>query len=167
MTVRLVTGPLTLRPWTASDAPAVLAAYTDPSVAAWSTEPVTDPAHAEAWIHARVNGWADGSRASFAVTDTESGQILGQVGLRLADGEAEVGYWTLPAARGRGVASTALDALAGWALDALDLTRITLIHSVDNPASCRVAERGGFPLALQLEPTERWPAPGHLHVRKA
>ncbi|WP_412542990.1 GNAT family N-acetyltransferase [Longispora sp. K20-0274] len=164
MTLRLAAGPLTLRLWTDADAPVVLEGFRDPGVAAWALEPVTDLTQARARIRARTDGWVDGSRAAFAIIDTRTDAVLGQIGLRLAADEAEVGYWTLPEARGRGVASAALNMVADWAFGALDLTRIKLFHSVVNPASCRVAERGGFRLVAELDPTERWPAPGHLHM---
>ncbi|MFC9954149.1 GNAT family N-acetyltransferase, partial [Streptomyces prasinus] len=48
---------------------------------------------------------------------------------------------------GRGVAPRALGALADWAFTAFaheGLTRLELLHQVDNTASCRVAEKAGF-----------------------
>ncbi|WP_431684089.1 GNAT family N-acetyltransferase [Kitasatospora sp. KL5] len=51
-----------------------------------------------------------------------------------------------PAARGRGAAVEATRRLSRWALEDLGLHRLTLCHSVANPASCRVAEKAGYVL---------------------
>ena len=64
--------------------------------------------------------------------------------ISLAYGLAECTYWTLPRARGRGVAATAARAAARWALAVVGLHRVELQHSVRNAASCRVALRAGF-----------------------
>jgi RimJ/RimL family protein N-acetyltransferase len=48
------------------------------------------------------------------------------------------------AARGRGVATTALGLLTAWAFRELDSVRLELLISVDNPGSKRVAEHNGY-----------------------
>jgi RimJ/RimL family protein N-acetyltransferase len=59
-------------------------------------------------------------------------------------GTGWVSYWTVEAARGRGVAAGAVRTLADWCFGELGLYRLELGHRVDNPASCRVAIRAGF-----------------------
>ena len=58
----------------------------------------------------------------------------------------DVGYSTLPEARGRGVARTGLRLLSDWLLDpdGPALARVQLDHAVENVASCRVATGAGF-----------------------
>ena len=54
----------------------------------------------------------------------------------------------LPEARGRAVATRALVLAARWAFDGdggLGLHRLELGHAVGHDASCRIAERCGFP----------------------
>lgn len=53
-------------------------------------------------------------------------------------------YWVLSAARGRGVAPRALDAVVDWALGKAGFHRLELHHSTLNEASCRVATKSGF-----------------------
>src|SRR6187200_2573839 len=68
------------------------------------------PDDAVAWVGRYVQGWGDGSRAGFAIED-ENGAFLGFCALVTLDEghkEAEIGYITAPAARGRGVATRAL-----------------------------------------------------------
>ena len=51
-----------------------------------------------------------------------------------------------PWARGQGIATEVVDAVARWGFDELGLARIGLEHVTRNPASCRVALKAGFPL---------------------
>jgi RimJ/RimL family protein N-acetyltransferase len=57
---------------------------------------------------------------------------------------AQIGYGVRPAARGRGLATEALAALAPWALTAGGLHRVWLSVNTDNLASLRVAHKAGF-----------------------
>jgi RimJ/RimL family protein N-acetyltransferase len=98
------------------------------------------------WIRRYEDGWDDGSRAGFAVTD-HSGTVLGFaaiVQLELEAREGEIGYLIAPAARGRGAASRAVRLLTDWGFESLDLVRLELRIDVDNGPSERVAERAGY-----------------------
>ncbi|HEY8674476.1 MAG TPA: GNAT family N-acetyltransferase [Candidatus Dormibacteraeota bacterium] len=59
-------------------------------------------------------------------------------------GEAEVGYWLLEGARGRGVARRAVRMLCDWALATCDLERLHLTTLPGNTSSERVATACGF-----------------------
>ncbi len=79
--------------------------------------------------------------------DPETGRLVGGVSLHAIDllqRVAEVGCWTAPWARGRGVATHAVRLLSRWALTDLGLVRVVLEHDVDNAASGVVAARAGF-----------------------
>lgn len=81
---------------------------------------------------------------AFRITDAESGVTLGQVGLSGIDAylrRVVVGYWVLSEARGRRVATRALDLAARWTFTELGLHRLELGHVVGHAASCRIAER--------------------------
>ena len=132
------------------------------------------------WLASQDRGWRDGDRLSFAVLEAdEAGRcaLAGHVGLKNRDqsgriGErdtAEIGYWTAVAARGRGIAPAAVRAVTGWVFDALgaaSLRQIMLVHDVGNPASCRVAEKAGYPFR-ELSPANppHWLTDGHIHMR--
>ena len=64
------TDRLRLRPWRPSDAPAVLAACSDPLIARWTTVPSPYTAeHARGFVEELMpEGWADGTEYGFAVT---------------------------------------------------------------------------------------------------
>lgn len=147
MRVRVETSDgLVLRRWRGDDAAAVLTAFADPLMRGQSGEPVDSVQAAERWIATRGDQWAAGAAYSFAVADG-GGAVLGQVCVGPVDRRHATGwvsYWTTAAARGRGVASRACRALAGWAFDEAALFRLELGHRVNNPASCRVARAAGF-----------------------
>jgi RimJ/RimL family protein N-acetyltransferase len=92
--------------------------------------------------------WDEGTRAVFAIADAETGSGLGIVDLHLdvrgEPGLASVGYWVLARARGRGLASRALQLISRWALTELGVERLYLTTAPGNVASQRVAERAGF-----------------------
>ena len=132
------------------------------------------------WVASQDVGWREGDRLSFAVLEADDvgGSVLaGNVGLKNRDeagriGEratAEIGYWTAVAARGRGIAPAAVTAVTGWIFDAFagaSLRQIMLVHDVGNPASCRVAEKAGYPFR-ELSPANppHWFTAGHIHMR--
>jgi RimJ/RimL family protein N-acetyltransferase len=167
----LVVEDLRLRLWQPDDAPVIVDAYSDPAIQQWHARSMNDRSEAVAWIESRSGRWSQERGADWAITD-ESG-VLGRIAARrieLERGLAEVGYWVLPHARGRGVASRALSGLCGWLFDEVGLHRLELMHSTLNPASCRVAQLASF----QLEGTKRQEAlhqdgwhDMHLHARLA
>ena len=139
----LTVGDLVLRPWQDADAAALLQAYADPDVRRWHVE-CLDAAEACAYAARWADLWRAGSRAGWAVE--RGGELAGRVTLTrlvLDAGQAEVTYWTMPAARGTGVAPAAVGAVSTWAFG-LGFHRLELQHSTQNPSSCRVAEKACF-----------------------
>ena len=108
------------------------------------TEPRADfPAE---WLAMYENGWRDGSRAGFAI-ESHDGEFLGLALFVRIEAEArqgEIGYIVGPAARGRGVATRALQLLTDWGFSSLGLLRIELWIEPTNVGSERVAERAGY-----------------------
>jgi RimJ/RimL family protein N-acetyltransferase len=133
-----------LRPWRASDAPAVVEAYSEPGIQRWHVRSMTED-EARVWIDSWSGRWAQESGGGWAIVSASG--LLGQISLRrlsLGDGLGEVSYWVVPGARGHRVATRALCALSGWVFDQLSLHRVELAHSTMNPASCRVAGNAGY-----------------------
>jgi RimJ/RimL family protein N-acetyltransferase len=186
--------PLLLRPWRAADMRAVLTemdreyperglhAHPDtyrPERRGW-TGPA-DEQEAGEWLAGQDRGWRDGNWLSFAVLEHEQPagayRLAGHVGLkalmpdhRVSRGEsAEVSYWTAVAARGRGIASAALQTVTGWAFDSFatdGLRQVRLVHDLDNHASCRVAEKSGYAFQ-EISPAKPppWFSAAHVHTR--
>ncbi len=151
---------LTLRHWHPTDAEALIDIYQDPAMRRWTRVPIENADDATTWLARQEKGWQSGDHLSFAVT--EDRDLVACVVLK---NHKEVGYWTAPHARGRGVASSAVDALSQWAFDTHDLTQLELRHQVDNVASCRVAEKAHFRFEKLLPATPPFPLDGHLHIR--
>jgi RimJ/RimL family protein N-acetyltransferase len=167
---------LVLRPWCMEDVAGLVEVFRDPTLRQWTSSAVESEADAMRWVQGQQKGWAAGDRFGFAVLETQPdsarGQLVGNVVLKEVESgkpSAEVGYWTAAQARGRGVAPRALEALTGWAFDALGadgLERLELLHQVDNPASCRVAHKSGYHFGAVLPAAPpAFPREGHLHIR--
>ncbi|MFI8867536.1 MULTISPECIES: GNAT family N-acetyltransferase [unclassified Streptomyces] len=136
---------LSLRPWRAGDAPAVLRAFAPEEMARQAGRPVTTTAEALGWIAARGSERQAGSAYTWAVV--RDGVPLGSVAVAAVNHLHDTGwvsYWTVEAARGTGIAVAGVRALARWAFGDLGLHRLELGHRTNNPASCAVAMRAGF-----------------------
>lgn len=142
-------GVVALRPWLDRDVEAMTLACSDPETQRWTMVPenYTD-AHARAFIAASEQRRRAGDSLEVAVVDADDhDRVLGAVGLVSIDWQrerAEVGYWTAPHTRRRGVATRALRLLSAWALRELQLARLDLRPFADNVASQRVAEQAGY-----------------------
>jgi RimJ/RimL family protein N-acetyltransferase len=185
-----VTPALLLRRWRAADMPGLVAEmrreYPSRGIQSHPSAEVPGPGRwsgprneqeAALWLSGQNQGWAAGDWLTFAVTDASQGCAIGQVGLKNRDGgrigtgdRGEIGYWTAPGARGRGVAPAAVRAVTRWALGSFAMDQlpfIMLVHDLDNPASCRVAAKSGYPFH-QLSPANPpyWFTDGHIHVAR-
>lgn len=92
--------------------------------------------------------------ASCVILAHEAGerpQLIGGIGIHLADDGAEIGYWLTPDAWGRGYATEAGRAMLGIARYALGHRRLTAYPHVDNPASGRVLRKLGFIATGRIE----------------
>ncbi|MFD3583185.1 GNAT family N-acetyltransferase [Streptomyces sp. NPDC058683] len=167
---------LVLRPWSPADAAELVELYRDEAMRRWTSAGVNDEVGAAQWIQDQQQGWETGHHFGFAVVESQpggaEGQLAGHVVLKdvtLRASSAEVGYWTAARARGRGVAPRALQALTNWAFTVFSrdgLTRLELVHQVDNTASCRVAQKSRYELSTLLPAAPpAYPLAGHVHVR--
>ncbi|GGW49779.1 acetyltransferase [Streptomyces lucensis JCM 4490] len=138
---------LLLRPWRAGDAPAVHAALQDPVMHQWHLRSCDSEEEAAGWIAEWRTAWEDEREAQWAVVDAATDELRGRVALRqilLADGIAEIAYWTVAGARGQGVAVRASATLTRWAFEEIGFHRLELFHAAANEASCRAAVKAGF-----------------------
>jgi RimJ/RimL family protein N-acetyltransferase len=135
---------MVLRPPQIEDVAAVTAACQDAEIDRWT--PLPSPygeEHARAWVEAQP----EDDRVGLLVVETETEELLGSVGLEGIGqnrGRAEIGFWTAPWARRRGVAVRAVRLLTGWAFDTLALARLEAWVREENHLSQRVLERAGF-----------------------
>ncbi|SEL96334.1 Protein N-acetyltransferase, RimJ/RimL family [Blastococcus sp. DSM 46786] len=156
--IDLPVGDLLLRPWRETDIEGIWAAFQDPELRRWNGGGVTSRTDALVLLGRRMD-WTSGDHASWALVDPAVDDLLASVSLHSLDrlhGNVQIGYWTVPAARGRGLAPAAVDAACRWAFGALPVDRVELCHAVDNPASGRVAEKAGFTREGRLRRSYRY-----------
>jgi [ribosomal protein S5]-alanine N-acetyltransferase len=139
-------GELRLRPWSPEEAPALVAAWTDPEVAQWTTVPSTcDEAFARRWIEGDEHRRSHDLSLDLVVD--VGGNVVGEVGLSaldLAIGRADIGWWIAADHRRRRYAVRAVRLLAEWAVaDGLLHTLVARCHP-ENPGSSAVAQLAGF-----------------------
>ena len=140
-------GSLVLRPWRQDDAAGVAAMCDEPSVARYI--PVPSPytlTDGEEWVGDAARKWSEDHWAQFAVTRSETGELVASCGVKL-DVErqsGEIGYLVKKEARREGVASGAVRLLIAWCFDELGLGRLQIRADPANTASRRTVEVCGF-----------------------
>ena len=142
------TPPIRLVPLTPAHSAGLAELIRDPEVLRFTRVPDPPPADfVESWLQRYEAGRADGTREAFTIEEPVDGRFLGIAvapSIRRDERTAELGYVIHPAARGRGVATVALERLTAWAFSDLDAVRLELLISTANPASKRVAEHNGY-----------------------
>ena len=148
----LTDGVVLLRQPLRSAAEAIVAGASDPDVVRFTRVPSPyGPADLDAILSIAVDGWQAATDAVFAICDSrEPDELLGLIGLHGVElvgdpgGVAEIGYWTRPEGRGRGLTSRAVVVASRWAFDELGLAVIEWCADTRNPASRRIAEKAGY-----------------------
>jgi RimJ/RimL family protein N-acetyltransferase len=146
----LTDGVVTLRPWgEPGDVEAITTACNDRAIAEFLDlipSPYTED-DAREYIAVTRQGWAEGTTTNFAITDAETTEAVGSLGVRWAEpdqGVVEVGYWVAPQARGRGLCTRAVRLVSRWLIADHGVERIQLRADEQNAASRKVAEKAGF-----------------------
>jgi GNAT superfamily N-acetyltransferase len=107
-----------LRPWRRTDLPAVIEASRDPYIPKVTSvpAPITKGA-GERWLERQDVRSRSGLGISLAIADPADDEAVGAVVLmHRGGGVYGLGYWLLPPARGRGLASRAVALVVEWAL---------------------------------------------------
>ena len=151
----LVTERLTLRPFIPDDAFDIerLAGMREIADTTLTIpHPYPHGAAAE-WILTHAPAWENGTAATFAVVENETGRLIGVASLMIKreHRRAELGYWIALDSWNRGYATEANQRLMDFGFEALDLHRIEARHFIRNPASGRVMLK----LGMQPEGVER------------
>lgn len=139
---QLSDGVVTLRPPDERDLEAIDQGVNDPDVVRWFGRPKV---RAPGILAVNRQRWRDGS-PTFAICEIGDA-CLGHVWINISStdpGTGSVGYWLLPSARGRGLATRAVRLLTTWAVGALGLDPIRLVTESANEQSQGVAARSGF-----------------------
>ena len=138
----LTDGRVVLRAAELRDLPAIEAGIHDPSVIRWIGPP---EGSAQDVLRQNEQRWALGS-PTLSICELD-GTCVGKVWVNVREADRStgfVGYWLLPVARGRGLATSAVRLISAWAMGELGLTRLRLTTAPENERSQRVAVRSGF-----------------------
>jgi RimJ/RimL family protein N-acetyltransferase len=139
-------GGVVLRFPALDDVDAILPAFEDPEMREAGNLPAFDREALIASLGEMPVLAGTGRLLALAALDAETGDVLGGGTLHHLDAEraiVEIGYFVLPQARGRGVATTIARLLAEHAFS-LGILRVAAYVNVGNVASERVLERAGF-----------------------
>lgn len=128
-----------LRHWRLADAPALSAAWSDPTVRLWTPPP--EDADAASWIMRCDERWA--LRLSLDFVIDHDGAVAGEVGLRNFTEDparAELGVWVDAAHRRRGLARCSVAATADWAREHLGLAQLWARTALGNDRAAGLFE---------------------------
>ena len=120
---------------------------------------------AEEWIASLGPGFEAGTFATYAVTLTSSGDLVGAVTLKFDQevGSAEVGYWVGRPYWRNGYATEATVAMLEYGFEVVGVDKVGAGHLARNPASGRVMAKAGMHYeGTQLEAVEKWGQPEDL-----
>jgi RimJ/RimL family protein N-acetyltransferase len=141
-------GVVTLRPLTPGDAAFHAALCAQPDVVATSVPPQAPAATEVIRRCTRAEArWLAGERADLVIVDAASGERAGEIGLYFGEpttGQAVIGYSMLPAWRGRGFTTRAVELVALWAFAETAVARLVAGTLPDNIGSQRVLQKAGF-----------------------
>jgi RimJ/RimL family protein N-acetyltransferase len=143
--MELADGEIRLRPFREADVAAIAAACRDPEMGRFIPHLPWPYTESDAREYVKLTRRCDrgGDRLARAIVDASTDDLLGSVDVRLSE-TGSIGYWVVPWARGRGVATRALVLLSRWAIREGGVERLELYTDVANLASQRVAEKAGF-----------------------
>jgi RimJ/RimL family protein N-acetyltransferase len=150
---RICEQDILLRELRDGDLPRIVEGCSDERTSYWLTHmpsPYT-PTDAERWLEDQRELRATGKGLSWAVTGSDGGRLLGVVTVFdiRAERDAEVGYWTHPDARGRGLTTQICGMAVRHAFvpvedGGLGLRRLRALAADGNVASERVLKSNGF-----------------------
>ena len=149
---------LTLRPIVTTDAPVLLAMFSDRDVTRyWSRPPMTHLTQARRLVRDARAGYRSGESLQFGIERRRDRALVGTCTLfhfHPASRRAEIGYALGRSFWGQGLMNEALRRLLAYAFDELDLNRLEADIDPRNKASERTLARLGFVKEGHMR--ERW-----------
>jgi len=140
-----------LRPFTEADVPRVVEGLGDADTQHWLAFMPRDPdaAAGRRYLEHVTDRLAANHTVTWAFCTPDDGRLLGAVGIYRLDAEPELGYWTHPDARGRGLTSRAAAVAVAHAFrpaadGGLGLERLAGHAAAGNAPSLAVLARVGM-----------------------
>ncbi len=156
-----------LRPITVDDAARIHEGSADPDSQRWLGQLPAPYTLNDAldYVEKRRELEATGQCVTWAIADPDDDRLLGTILWFnwTAGVECEVGYWTHPEARGRGLMTAAVRLVTGHVFETLEVQRVTAFAAADNVASRRVIERAGYRL-YGIERYGAWVRDDHVDM---
>ena len=152
---KLVTVRLTLRRLTTTDAPFMLALLNSPSWLRFiGNRNVHTLDEARQYIeNGALKSYKLHALGSYLVTLSETGQPIGTCGLHQREDlpDVDIGFAFLPSFEGKGYGYEAASAVVKYAIDTLQLQRLTARCNPENEASIALIEKLGFQYEKHVE----------------
>lgn len=160
----LQTERLRLRPITRSDADALFRTYAGKALPTYFMPFRTHQHLAESIAFAVrcQDCWRSGAAFPWAVIETASGRMLGNVELKLSPPQASIGYIFGDAFWGQGFASEAASAVVAWAIAQPEIYRVWATCHPDNLGSAAVLRKAGLRHEATLANWEARPQLGEV-----
>lgn len=146
---------IVLRPFTDADVPRIVEACSDARSKHWLStlpSPYTEDS-ARAYLDTMPPAESVAHRVAWCGADPDTDLLLANIAIFDLGGDdpsaGEIGFWTHPGARGRGVMTEAVGLVVEYALtpltdSGLGLRRLQLLAAAGNAASGHIARRTGF-----------------------
>lgn len=138
---------LHLRPFADTDVPRIVEACREERIQRWLGQIPSPYTEADAWdyLDKVTERHATNGGLTWAVADAEE-TLVATVGIfdHTPGVVCEVGYWTHPDARGRGVMTRAFPEVVRYAFENFGVARVKALAAVGNVASRHVIEQGGL-----------------------
>lgn len=109
--------------------------------------PFVDLTTDESFTRAYVQSVIDNEEIQYSIYDSD--KFVGRIGFNHKDSsnhKAEIGYWIIEEAQGKGIVTKSIKELLMLAFSDLNLNRVTIRAAVENTKSRNIPERLGFTL---------------------
>jgi RimJ/RimL family protein N-acetyltransferase len=148
----LANAKVRLREPTSADAAAIARGLHDPAVSKFAYSGRFSDISEDEVRRQLIDRWVEflheDKAILFVITEHSADDFLGIVQLFRFEWDremfAEVGFWTAPDARGRGIAPAAVELATRWAIKELGLQRIEGLTEPNNTGAIAVMKRAGF-----------------------
>ncbi|MFK8043606.1 GNAT family N-acetyltransferase, partial [Congregibacter sp.] len=109
------------------------------------------------WVATHKAGWEARTNVAYAITLSESGQLIGAIGLHNFEPlRAELGYWLGEPFWGDGYCTEAAKAMIKFSFKNLGLESVTAEHLSSNPASGGVMRKLGMTPVKKIRSQDRY-----------
>jgi [ribosomal protein S5]-alanine N-acetyltransferase len=143
----IATARLSLRGWRPEDAPELFQILREPGILRYFPNPAAPPLdRVERYIQRHLAHWQAHGYGHWAVTSSETGEVLGWMGLEYLDDvhETELAYLLTTRVWGKGLATEAAQAAVEFGVKSAGLKKIIGLVHPENSASARVLQKSGL-----------------------